>query len=114
MIKKIFFVLKKIPFLSSDTSSAELTRTYIVGGFNLVFGLFLVYIFQFFILNSVQVPLRTYLTNIFGFTFGVIISYFLSRRIIFKLSFRQGRLKEFISFVFTNLINLFAPLIIWY
>ena len=114
MIKKIFFVLKKIPFLSSDTSSAELTRTYIVGGFNLDYGLFLVYIFQFFILNSVQVPLRTYLTNIFGFTFGVIISYFLSRKIIFKLSFRQGRLKEFISFVFTNLINLFAPLIIWY
>ena len=65
-------------------------------------------------MNSVQVPLRTYLTNIFGFTFGVIISYFLSRKIIFKLSFRQGRLKEFISFVFTNLINLFAPLIIWY
>ena len=114
MIKKIFFVLKKIPFLTGDTSSAQLIRTYIVGGFNLVFGLFLVYIFQFFILNSVQVPLRTYLTNIFGFTFGVIISYFLSRKIIFKLSFRQGRLKEFISFVFTNLINLFAPLIIWY
>ena len=114
MIKKIFFVLKKIPFLSGDTSSAQLIGTYVVGGFNLVFGLFLVYIFQFFILNSVQVPLRTYLTNIFGFTFGVIISYFLSRRIIFKLSFRQGRLKEFVSFVFTNLINLFAPLIIWY
>ena len=81
MIKKIFFVLKKIPFLTGDTSSAQLIRTYVVGGFNLVFGLFLVYIFQFFILNSVQVPLRTYLTNIFGFTFGVIISYFLSRRL---------------------------------
>ena len=31
--------LKKIPFLSGDTSFAQLIRTYIVGGFNLVFGL---------------------------------------------------------------------------
>tara|TARA_Y100000590_G_C15087195_1_gene776183 strand:- start:77 stop:559 length:483 start_codon:yes stop_codon:yes gene_type:complete len=114
MINKIIYVLKKIPFLSGDTSFAQLIRTYIVGGFNLVFGLFLVYIFQFFILSSIEVPLRTYLTNIFGFTLGVIISYFLSRKIIFKLSFRKGKLKEFINFVFTNLINLFVPLIIWY
>ncbi len=114
MINKLLLLLKKIPFFSGDTSSAQLIRTYIVGGFNLVFGLFLVYIFQFFLLSSVQVPLRTYLTNIFGFTLGVIISYFISRKIIFKLSFRKGKLKEFINFVFTNLINLLIPLIIWY
>tara|TARA_B100000029_G_scaffold341076_1_gene333336 strand:+ start:51 stop:533 length:483 start_codon:yes stop_codon:yes gene_type:complete len=114
MINKIYFLLKKIPFLSGDTSSAQLIRTYIVGGFNLLFGLFLGYIFQFFILSNIEVPLRTYLTNIFGFTFGVIFSYFLSRKIIFKLSFREGKLKEFFNFVFINLINLIVPLIIWY
>ena len=32
----------------SDSSFAELFRTYIVGAFNLIFGLFLNYIFQFF------------------------------------------------------------------
>ena len=31
----------------SDSSFAELFRTYIVGAFNLIFGLFLNYIFQF-------------------------------------------------------------------
>tara|TARA_B100000131_G_scaffold316306_1_gene356173 strand:- start:762 stop:1223 length:462 start_codon:yes stop_codon:yes gene_type:complete len=107
-------MINKITFLSGDTSSAQLIRTYIVGAFNLAFGLCLAYIFQFFILSTVPVPLRTYLTNIFGFIFGVIVSYFLSRKIIFKLSFIGGRLKEFISFVFTNLINLFVPLLIWY
>ncbi len=114
MINKIFSLIKKIPFLSGDSSSAQLVRTYIVGAFNLGFGLCLAYIFQFFILSAVQVPLRTYLTNIFGFIFGVIVSYFLSRKVIFKLPFREVKLKEFINFVITNLINLFVPLIIWY
>ena len=114
MIEKLLSKVRKIRFISSDSSFSQLIRTYLVGAFNLVFGLALVYIFQFFIFENVDVPLRTYLTNIFGFIFGVIISYFISRKIIFKLSFRKGKVKEFINFVFTNLINLVIPLIIWY
>jgi len=72
------------------------------------------YIFQFFIFNNIEIPLRTYLTNIGSFSFGVIISYFLSRKIIFKLSSKKGNFKEFISFLVTNLINLILPLLIWY
>jgi len=60
------------------------------------------------------VPLRTYLTNIFAFSIGVVISYFLSRKIIFKLSINDGGFKEFIKFVATNLINLIVPLFIWF
>ena len=114
MYEKLISIVRKLPFISGDSSSAQLLRTYIVGGFNLVFGLFLNYIFQFLVLSSVEVPLRTYLTNIFSFSLGVIISYFISRKIIFKLSIRKGKIREFINFLFTNLINLVVPLFIWY
>ena len=111
---KIYNYLKKLPFIKEDNAFAQLIRTYIVGGVNLIFGLVLVYIFQFFIFSNIGIPLRTYLTNIGSFFFGVIISYFLSRKIIFKLSSKKGNLKEFVSFVATNLINLIFPLLIWY
>ena len=114
MYEKLLSIVRKLPFLSGDSSSAQLLRTYIVGGFNLVFGLSLNYIFQFLILSSVEVPLRTYLTNIFSFAIGVVVSYFISRKIIFKLSIRKGKIKEFINFLVTNLINLIIPLFIWY
>ena len=109
MFKNLILKISK-----SRNSLAELLRTYIVGIFNLLFGLSLNYIFQFLILSSVEVPLRTYLTNIFSFAIGVVVSYFISRKIIFKLSIRRGKLKEFINFVVTNLINLILPLFIWY
>ena len=66
MINNIFFRL----FKNSD-SLAELFRTYLVGAFNLIFGLFLAYIFQFIILTFVDFPLRIYLTNIFGFMISI-------------------------------------------
>ena len=113
-MNKILNYLKKLPFISEDSSLAQLIRTYIVGGVNLIIGLLLNYIFQFFIFTQIEIPLRTYLTNVGSFSIGVIISYFLSRKIIFKLSSTNGNLKEFINFVLTNLINLIIPLFIWY
>ena len=110
MLKK----LKNFKLLSDDSTFSQLFRTYIVGGFNLVFGLGISYLFQFFVFNSIEIPLRTYLTNIFTFSIGLIISYFLSRRIIFKLPVYEGGFKEFIKFLITNLINLVVPLFIWY
>ena len=110
MLKK----LKNFKLLSDDSTFSQLFRTYIVGGFNLVFGLGISYLFQFFVFNSIEIPLRTYLTNIFTFSIGVIVSYFLSRRIIFKLSIKDGGFKEFIKFLITNLINLVVPLFIWF
>ena len=110
MLKK----LKNSKLLKSDSTYAQLFRTYIVGGFNLVFGLGLSYLFQFFVFYSIEIPLRTYLTNIFAFSIGVVVSYFLSRRIIFKLSIYKGGLKEFVKFLVTNLINLVVPLFIWF
>ena len=110
MLKK----LKNYKLLTGDSTYAQLLRTYIVGGFNLVFGLGISYLFQFFVFYSIEIPLRTYLTNIFAFSIGVIVSYFLSRRIIFKLSIYEGGLNEFIKFLITNLINLVIPLFIWF
>ena len=102
MIKK----LKIFKLVSGNSTYSQLFRTYVVGAINLVFGLGMTYIFQFYVFFGIQVPLRTYLTNIFAFSIGVIISYFLSRKIIFKLSIYDGGFKEFIKFVVTNLINL--------
>ena len=110
MLKK----LKNSKLLTGDSTYAQLLRTYIVGAFNLVFGLGISYLFQFFVFYSIEIPLRTYLTNIFVFSIGVIVSYFLSRRIIFKLSIYEGGFKEFIKFLVTNLINLIVPLFIWF
>ena len=110
MLKK----LKNFKLLTGESTYAQLLRTYIVGGFNLIFGLGISYLFQFFVFYSIGIPLRTYLTNIFAFSIGVIVSYFLSRRIIFKLSIYEGGFKEFVKFLVTNLINLVVPLFIWY
>ena len=98
----------------SDSSFAELFRTYIVGAFNLIFGLFLNYIFQFLILTMVSFPLRTYLTNTFSFAVGVVVSYFLSRKIIFQLSYRDGSWREFIKYISVSLLNLGIPILVWF
>ena len=110
MIKK----LKNFDLFRGDSTYSQLFRTYIVGAINLVFGLALTYLFQFYILFGIGIPLRTYLTNIFVFSIGVVFSYFLSRKIIFKLSIYDGGIKEFIKFIITNLINLVVPLFIWF
>ena len=98
----------------SDSSFAELFRTYLVGAFNLIFGLFLNYIFQFLILTMINFPLRTYLTNTFSFAIGVVVSYFLSRKIIFQLTYRDGSLKEFIKYISVSLLNLGIPILVWF
>ena len=98
----------------SDSSFAELCRTYIVGAFNLMFGLFLNYIFQFLILTMVSFPLRTYLTNTFSFAISVVVAYFLSRKIIFQLSYLDGSLKEFIKYISVSLLNLGIPILVWF
>ena len=110
MLKKF----RNLKLFKGDSTYSQLFRTYIVGGFNLVFGLGTSYIFQFFVFNLIEIPLRTYLTNIFSFSIGVIVSYFLSRRIIFKLPANEVGFKEFVRFLITNSINLVIPLFIWY
>jgi len=91
----------------------QLLRTYLVGAINLMIGLTLSYIFQFWVFTFIPFPTRTYVTNVFIFLIGVVISYYLSRRIIFKFSFSGGKFKEFLNFTYTNLISLFAPNLIW-
>ena len=110
MLQKI----KNLNLVTGDSTYSQLFRTYLVGAFNLVFGLGLSYLFQFFVFFQIEVPLRTYLTNIGVFSIGVIVSYFLSRKVIFKLSIYEGGFSEFIKFLITNSINLFVPLLIWY
>ena len=89
---------KSLKIFQSDTTTMQLIRTYIVGAINLIIGLSLSYIFQFWVLTVISFPLRTYVTNVCRFLLGVIISYYLSRRIIFQFSFSDGNVKEFLNF----------------
>jgi len=104
---------KALKIFQSDTSFMQLIRTYLVGAINLMIGLTLSYVFQFWVFTFIPFPTRTYVTNVFIFLIGVVISYYLSRRIIFKFSFSGGKFKEFLNFTYTNLISLFAPNLIW-
>ena len=110
----MFKKFKNSRIFKSNNSWVELFRTYLVGAFNLVFGLTISYLFQFYVLFFISFPLRTYITNIFGFSIGVVISYFISRKIIFQLQIFGGTIKEFVNFTFINLINLFGPLFLWF
>ena len=110
MLKK----LKNLKLLTGDSTFSQLFRTYLVGAFNLVFSLVISYLFQFFIFYSIDIPLRTYLTNVFAFSIGVIVSYFLSRKIIFRLPVFKGGISEFTKFLITNLISLVVPILIWF
>ena len=83
----MFNKLKSLKIFQSDTSLMQLFRTYIVGAINLMIGLALTYIFQFFVLTFIDFPMRTYVTNVLGFLIGVVVSYYLSRKIIFKFNF---------------------------
>jgi len=109
----VFDKFKAFKIFQSDTSFMQLIRTYLVGAINLMIGLTLSYAFQFWVFTFISFPTRTYVTNVFIFLIGVVISYYLSRRIIFKFSFSGGKFKEFLNFTYTNLISLFAPNLIW-
>jgi putative flippase GtrA len=101
-------------FKKNKKNFQELLKTYVVGIINLIIGLSLTYIFQFFVFQFISFPLRTYLTNVTSFSIGVVISYYLSRLIIFNLKLSEGKLKEFLNFLSVNLISLVVPNLVWF
>jgi|TARA_B100001939_G_scaffold70385_1_gene58797 putative flippase GtrA len=101
-------------FKKNKKNFQELLKTYVVGIINLIVGLSLTYIFQFFVFQFISFPLRTYLTNVTSFSIGVVISYYLSRLIIFNLKLSEGKFKEFLNFLSVNLISLVVPNIVWF
>ena len=101
-------------FKKNKKNFQELLKTYVVGVINLIVGLSLTYIFQFFVFQFISFPLRTYLTNVTSFSIGVVISYYLSRLIIFNLKLSEGKFKEFLNFLSVNLISLVVPNLVWF
>lgn len=101
-------------FKKNKKNFQELLKTYVVGIINLIVGLSLTYIFQFFVFQFISFPLRTYLTNVTSFSIGVVISYYLSRLIIFNLKLSEGKFKEFLNFLSVNLISLVVPNLVWF
>ena len=73
MLKK----LKNSKFITGDSTYAQLLRTYIVGGFNLVFGLVISYLFQFFVFygeRTTPLAVKEYIS--FGSTIKLIADSF--------------------------------------
>ena len=76
-------LLKKIGLLMKNNSPyAELFRTYLVGAMNLVIGLTLSYLMQFYFLRFISFPLRTYVSNTLAFLIGVFFAYILTLSLI--------------------------------
>ncbi len=98
----------------SKSVTFELLRTYIVGLFNLTFGLLVTYLLQFVLFVFIPFPIRTYITNVVSSILGKLFSYFLTRKVIFQLDFKTGSIKEFINFVIAGFVNTIVPLIVWY
>ena len=63
----MFNKLKSLKIFQSNTSIMQLVRTYIVGAINLLLGLTLTYLFQFFVLTFIEFPLKTYVPMCLGF-----------------------------------------------
>ena len=68
-MNKIFHYIKKLPFIKEDNALAQLIRTYIVGGVNLLIGLLFNYIFQFFIFNNIGFGINKFIKESDNFSF---------------------------------------------
>jgi putative flippase GtrA len=110
----MFKKLLNSKIFKSSNFTFELFRTYIVGFFNLSFGLLMTYLLQFVLFVYIPFPMRTYLANITSSVLGKVFSYLLSRKVIFQLNFREGSFKEFINFLIAGFLNTIAPLVVWY
>jgi putative flippase GtrA len=91
-----------------------LLRNYILGFFNLLFNLLLLNQFQYLVFINIDSNIRTDLSITISFLIGISLSYFLTRRFVFRLDDIRGSLKMYLKFISTNLLNYFVPILIWY
>ncbi len=95
-------------------NNSALLRNYILGFFNLLFNLLLLNQFQYLVFINIDSNIRTDLSITASFLIGTSLSYFLTRRFVFRLDDIKGSLKMYFKFVSTNLLNYFVPIIVWY
>ena len=70
--------------------------------------------FQYLVFINIDSNIRTDLSITVSFLIGISLSYFLTRRFVFRLDDIRGSLKMYLKFISTNLLNYFVPILIWY
>ena len=103
-----------ISLLKNKLNNSALLRNYILGFFNLLFNLLLLNQFQYLVFINIDSNIRTDLSITISFLIGISLSYFLTRRFVFRLDDIGGSLKMYLKFISTNLLNYFVPILIWY
>jgi len=103
-----------ISLLKNKLNNSALLRNYILGFFNLLLNLLLLNQFQYLVFINIDSNIRTDLSITISFLIGISLSYFLTRRFVFRLDDIRGSLKMYLKFISTNLLNYFVPILIWY
>jgi len=103
-----------ISLLKNKLNNSALLRNYILGFFNLLFNLLLLNQFQYLVFINIDLNIRTDLSITASFFIGTSLSYFLTRRFVFRLDDIRGDLRMYLKFISTNLLNYFVPIIVWY
>lgn len=103
-----------ISLLKNKLNNSALLRNYILGFFNLLFNLLLLNQFQYLVFINIDSNIRTDLSITISFLIGISLSYFLTRRFVFRLVDVKGSLRMYLKFITTNLLNYFVPIIAWY
>ena len=103
-----------INLIKNKLNNSALLRNYILGFFNLLFNLLLLNQFQYLVFINIDSNIRTDLSITVSFLIGISLSYFLTRRFVFRLDDIRGSLKMYLKFISTNLLNYFVPILIWY
>lgn len=103
-----------ISILKNKLNNSALLRNYILGFFNLLFNLLLLNQFQYLVFINIDLNIRTDLSITASFFIGTSLSYFLTRRFVFRLDDIRGDLRMYLKFISTNLLNYFVPIIVWY
>ena len=103
-----------ISLLKNRIDNSALLRNYILGFFNLLFNLLLLNQFQYLVFINIETNIRTDLSITESFLIGTSLSYFLTRKFVFKLDDVKGSFRMYLKFITTNLLNYFVPIIVWY
>lgn len=103
-----------ISLLKNRIDNSALLRNYILGFFNLLFNLLLLNQFQYLVFINIETNIRTDLSITASFLIGTSLSYFLTRKFVFKLDDVKGSFRMYLKFITTNLLNYFVPIIVWY
>ena len=103
-----------ISLLKNRIGNSALLRNYILGFFNLLFNLLLLNQFQYLVFINIETNIRTDLSITASFLIGTSLSYFLTRKFVFRLDDVKGSFRMYLKFITTNLLNYFVPIIVWY